>query len=255
MLPTKIPFSGLSAAEIAELGNIGATTISAAQWGYLGACGTGGGQLLAALTTAESTQVEAIGTTTISAAQWGYLGACGAGGGQLLAALTTGESDQLELIGATTISAPQWGYLGALTSEPVEGDGTAGRILRGMYLRIKNGTNAATLKCSTADRWNGDTIGETDNVAKGATTGNFSLDGDGNILTIEASGLTGNAIYVFGSIISNGTGTEVVVNTVTTANDITIYTTASPGGGALLDLTTLVDPGNIYVELFYITDA
>lgn len=103
---------GLTAVEVDQVGAIGTTTISATQWGYLGACTAGGGQLLAALTAGESTQLEKIGTTTISAAQWGYLGACGAGGGQLLAALTAGESDQLELIGTTTISAAQWGYLG-----------------------------------------------------------------------------------------------------------------------------------------------
>lgn len=63
-------------AELQQLSNIGATTISIPQWGYLGACGAGGGQLLAALTTGESSQLEAIGdTTTINAAQWAYLGA------------------------------------------------------------------------------------------------------------------------------------------------------------------------------------
>lgn len=67
----------LTATEIEELARIGATTISIAQWGYLGACSAGGGQLLAALTAAESTQLEAIGGATISAAQWGYLGAMG----------------------------------------------------------------------------------------------------------------------------------------------------------------------------------
>ena len=68
------------------------------------------------ISNAELQQLSLIGATTISAAQWGYLGACGTGGGQLLAALTTGESDQLELIGATTISATQWGYLGGATA-------------------------------------------------------------------------------------------------------------------------------------------
>lgn len=110
--------ANLTAAEVDQLKNIGTTIISAARWGYLGACTAGAGQLLAALTAGESTQLEKIGTTTISAAQWGHLGACGAGGGQLLAALTTGESDQLELIGTTTISAAQWGILGALASHP-----------------------------------------------------------------------------------------------------------------------------------------
>jgi len=102
----------LTDAEVQQLQNIGATTISAAQWGYLGATGAGGGQLLAALTTGESTQIEAIGATTISSTQWGYLGATGAGGGQIMAALTTGESTQLETIGAVTITNAQWAYLG-----------------------------------------------------------------------------------------------------------------------------------------------
>ena len=62
---------------------------------------------------AELQQLSAIGATTISGTQWGYLGATGAGGGQLLAALTTGESTQLETIGAVTIDNTQWGYLGA----------------------------------------------------------------------------------------------------------------------------------------------
>ena len=68
------------------------------------------------ITSAEADQIENIGTVTISNTQWGYLGACVAGGGQLLAALTTGESTQLEAIGATTITATQWGYLGACTA-------------------------------------------------------------------------------------------------------------------------------------------
>lgn len=75
----------LTATEVQQLENIATTTISAAQWGYLGACGAGGGQLLAALTAAESSQVEAIGTSTISATQWGYLGA-------MNQALTTGSA-------------------------------------------------------------------------------------------------------------------------------------------------------------------
>lgn len=66
------------------------------------------------VTATELSQLETMGAVTISAAQWGYLGATGAGGGQLLAALTTGESTQLEAIGATTISAAQWAYLGGM---------------------------------------------------------------------------------------------------------------------------------------------
>ena len=175
-----IGLSALTSAEVDQLENIGATTISATQWGYLGGSdqslattdsptfnnitvtGTVDGidiatqdaKLVAlhdtiglsALTSAEVDQLENIGATTISATQWGYLG----GSDQALAttdsptfnnitvtgtvdgidiatqdaklvalhdtiglsALTSAEVDQLENIGATTISATQWGYLG-----------------------------------------------------------------------------------------------------------------------------------------------
>mgnify|MGYP003633180461 CR=1 FL=1 len=113
---------------------------------------------ISGLTAVEGAQLEAIGTTTISADQWGYLGAASAFGATLLddadaatsratlglnnvtntsdsaknaatvtltnktiaisqvtelSNLTEGEGEQLENIGATTISATQWGYLGA----------------------------------------------------------------------------------------------------------------------------------------------
>uniref|UniRef100_A0A6M3JDU8 Uncharacterized protein n=1 Tax=viral metagenome TaxID=1070528 RepID=A0A6M3JDU8_9ZZZZ len=56
----------LTAAEVAQLEAIGATTISAAQWALLGGL---------AATAVELAQLEAIGATTISAAQWVILGA------------------------------------------------------------------------------------------------------------------------------------------------------------------------------------
>ena len=42
----------------------------------------------------------------------------------------------------------------------------------------------------------GDTIASTDNIAKGATTGNFTLSADGKEFTVEAAGLSGNCISV-----------------------------------------------------------
>ena len=207
---------------------------------------------LANLTSAEVDQIEAIGATTISEAQWGYLGACGAGGGQLLAALTADESTQLEAIGATTISAVQWGYVGALTTVPIGGDGTAGRILKGIRLDIENGSNANTLKCTTVDRWNGDVIAVTDNIAKDATTGDFSLSVDGQTLKIEASGLTGNAIYSHGIIYANLSGAVLLPLCQVINNDIVVTLRVA---NTTQDMTVLVDTGGIYLEIFYITSA
>jgi hypothetical protein len=70
------------------------------------------------LTEGEGAQLENIGSTTISANQWGYLGALTTDVQtelDKLQTLTTGEVDQLENIGSTTISPTQWGYLGAAT--------------------------------------------------------------------------------------------------------------------------------------------
>jgi len=124
--------SSLEDAEVQQLQNIGATTISATQWGYLGAMSAQPAESLSDLsldseltnlTTAEIQQLENIGTTTISAAQWGYLGAMT---GQPvedlsdlsldseLTNLTTAEIQQLQNIDTTTISTTQWGYLGSL---------------------------------------------------------------------------------------------------------------------------------------------
>lgn len=60
----------LLTAEIQQLENIGATTISAAQWTWLGSLAN-----LVGLTEAEALQLVNINATTISAVQWGYLGA------------------------------------------------------------------------------------------------------------------------------------------------------------------------------------
>lgn len=134
------------------------------------------------------------------------------------------------------------------------GDGTAGRIPRGILVGIDNGTNASTLKCSTIQKWNGDVIGLIDNIAKGATTGDFSLNAAGTVLTIKASGLSGNVLYCIGSLASNYSGTALIIQCTPSANDILIYI-YNATTGAQEDMTVLVDTGIIYIAVFYITDA
>jgi len=171
--------------------------------------------------------------------------------------LTTAEIQQLENIGATTISGAQWGYLGAMTTHPIGGDGTAGRVLRGVYLLIKDGTNASTLKCEVGSRWNSDTIAEVDNIGKGATVGDFSLNADGTRLTIEKTGLSGNCLYVLGHIYHNASTVNLTLYEFANAAanyGIAIYLRSSPGG-VNQDITALVDDGDILLHLFYITDT
>lgn len=89
--------------------------------GNLTVTGTMGG-----ITAAERTQLQNIDTTTISTAQWGYVGglnqALATSSSPTFAALTVvgdmggitaAERTQLQNIDATTISTTQWGYVGA----------------------------------------------------------------------------------------------------------------------------------------------
>lgn len=119
---------GLTSVEVDQVGNIAATTISEAQWGYLGACGAGGGQLLAGLTTGESTQLELIGDTTISAAQWGYLG----GSSGIDHYVDRGDPATYDFTEATLTTDGTWNDLNLSAIVP------AGAVAVHFYLQIKD---------------------------------------------------------------------------------------------------------------------
>ena len=111
--------SGLTDAEGAQLENIGTTTISATQWGYLGATSAFGATLIddadaASVRTtiglgnvdntsdsAKNAATVTLTNKTIAASQVTEI-----------SGLTEGEGEQLENIGTTTISSQQWSYLG-----------------------------------------------------------------------------------------------------------------------------------------------
>ena len=121
------------------------------------------------------------------------------------------------------------------------GDTTVGRVLRVSQLTIADGTNASTLKCTVASLWNGDTITETNNVAKDGTTGNFTLNAAGTLLTIEAAGLTGNCVAAFGFIASDASGVaNPTLDIKASGNDVLI---AIKSSGTAADLTARVDLG------------
>lgn len=163
------------------------------------------------------------------------------------------EVNQLKTLDTTTISAAQWAITGALTTDPIGGDGTAGRILRHSVLTMADGSNASTLKNTIGSRWNGNAIAETDNISKNVITGDYFLSGDGKTLLIKASGLTGNAVDAFGMLTTNNTGTVYYVSFGASANNIQMV--AWNASGVAQDMTSVVDSGSLTIEFYYITTA
>jgi len=157
-------------------------------------------------------------------------------------------------IGATPISAAQWGYVGALTTDPIGGDGTAGRILRYIEMYIRDGIGDNTLKCQVVNQWNGNVIAETDNIIKDAITGHFNLTADGKILSILSTGLTGNAVFSSGFISYNASGSVWHSYITDNLNNININL-KHPTTGVNQDITVVADGGSIYLRICYITDA
>lgn len=137
---------------------------------------------------------------------------------------------------------------------PIKGDGTAGRVLRIARLVIQNGTAASSLKCTLYNVWNGDAIAVTDNIVKDATTGNFTLDSTGHNLTIEAAGLSGNVLGGLSMVGYNNAGESLASDLTIVANDIRLKIYDLPGSSSN-DFTVLVDTGDIYIDILYITDA
>lgn len=134
----------------------------------------------------------------------------------------------------------------------VRAGGGSNKHLRVLYGSIKNGTNANTLKCETVGGWQGDAIAETDNIAKNATTGDFTLNADGTELKIENSGLTDYVRIAWGDMYLNDTGTNVLFQVDHSGGDLRIRT-RQLAAAALHDITSLVDSGDIYFMVYYIT--
>jgi hypothetical protein len=154
-----------------------------------------------------------------------------------------GILDHGGLLGLTDNDHPQY----------LQGAGTTA-VLRQSTLLIEDGTLANRIKCTLSSRWNGDADGPTDNIVKGATTGNYTLNAGGTILTIEAAALSGNCLMAHGhaSIVEN-VYTEQTMDVYATANDIRLLFYNS---GVVQDITGVVTPGNVVqVNILYLTDA
>lgn len=158
-------------------------------------------------------------------------------------------------------ATPEFAGLTANSNGVLAGDTTAGRVIRVAFLSIIDGAGGDTIKASLLDRWNGDTMALSGDIAKSATVDNFTLDAVGSRLTIEAAGLTGNAVAVISASIARwGAAAEasgfhtlnVAANIV--SNDIILDFYS--GTNANYDLPAGVDVADtIGVYICYITDA
>ena len=145
------------------------------------------------------------------------------------------------------------------TTDTIKGDGTEGRVLRALTVTIDNGTNATTLKCSTASviGWNGDVNAAEDNLGWGESTGVFGLGAAGTELIIGNAGITGDLVSVLmASVRRNNCGTALtaVVGNAGGGGGIDLYARNAASGG-LLVWTTLVDTGSVIIDILYVTNA
>ena len=259
--------SNLTAAEGEQLENIGTTTISAAQWGYLGGLTatdtelnqldavTVGGTSAGDIVTIDGSQT--LSNKTIAASQVTEI-----------SNLTTAEGAQLENIGTTTISAAQWGYLGAsdqgiATSDDVEFNTLTlnGTAITATATEL-NYTDGVSSNIQTQlNNLSGTDIGIT---LTGDATGSGTITnlGDVSFATTLAGTFAGdktfsNNVIISGNLTVSGTTTTVNSNTVNIGDNVIVLNsdeagTPSQNGGLEIErgtadnATILWDEGNDY---------
>jgi len=162
--------------------------------------------------------------------------------------LTVTQNTSLDEAVAMSSKAPK--------TDVIIGDGIASRILRMSNLYITNGTNADTIKCQLINVWNGDAIVSTDNIGKGATTGDFNLSADGKSLKILNSGISGVSVAVLATTmyLDSSNMTWIYVSGEVSGGDILIGIFNDHVLGQI-DLTTLA--GTTFWQIFitYLTSA
>jgi len=123
-------------------------------------------------------------------------------------------------------------------------------IVRRSFLLIDNGSVGPTIMPTLTSDVDGDAIGATDNVGKGATTGHYTLSANGSQLTIinETGGLTYTVYRASAELALNSTTVDVSVDcSGVTGNIVLSFFKTSNGTAA--DLTTLVAGGGL-IEVY-----
>ena len=141
------------------------------------------------------------------------------------------------------------------SADAILGDGTSGLILRKNLFRVKDGTNANTIKCYSNSAWNGSSFAEEDNIGKGLQVVNFSLDAAGSRVTMLNSAFLGTPVAILSSeIIYNSGGEDVTLNAYVDGasnNDVKLYFRHAITG-AVYDLTANLVGSSQYIEAYFL---
>jgi len=149
--------------------------------------------------------------------------------------------------------APEWA-----ANTAIQGDAMPGRVLRISSILIEDGTDAAHIKATMLNRWNGDAHAVVDNIGKdGVVTGSYwSLDAAGTQLTLVAAGITGVPVWPLPvTVIYNTTGTAISCFGVASGVNIT-FSFYNMATGAPTDIAALVDTSKQFtIVMAYITSG
>ena len=128
--------------------------------------------------------------------------------------------------------------------------------LRISRLTIADATTASKIKCTLASIWNGDAITATDDIGKSTTVGNFTLDADGDVLTIAAAGLSTACMAVISAVIVRNASEfpHLLADVIHSGTGISL-TFRKVAEAAVIDLTHVVDTGQVQLIVSYLTSA
>lgn len=133
------------------------------------------------------------------------------------------------------------------------------QTLRIMQLKVEEGTNANTIKCTPTNLWNASTTpGTTDNIGKtGTAVGNYNLQvTTGKALTILAAGLNDNCRGVLSVSIWGNTSTTQVdpMGLVHQSQMVLALFDSSTGATVDWEETMVEAATEFYLAITYITE-
>ena len=144
-----------------------------------------------------------------------------------------------------------------ISNPPIAGDATAGRVLRKFRLLLEDGSAATTVKASIIGEWNETAVAAVDDIANGVPAGGFSFVEGTSYFYVDIldANITETAVFVLScGIVRNACGVQLNAYGFVTGTAIRVSLYQSPDESNITG-STLVDTGNISVEVLYLTDA